>query len=332
MVLRLAVWAAICIMSWLGGVEVSESYFHDFGLPVAPACATDHVERANGHYCSIGMKKYINSFTSYQFPNPFAPEQDPLSRLEFPIDQWFMGIETSYYARWWTLQCQGWMNVTREGSLKMQDSDWDDETRPGQKTIFSESKSRLNRGVLVDIRVTTATPLEQVINIRPVFGYRNESFFFTTHDGFQVVLGGGISDLPGDGIEFRQAFSHYYVGGSLNTTIKSTVAPVTLPEVALNCQFDYAFVSARNEDLHLLRSGERITRERTSGHCWHACLRAVCKANKTVWIVLEGDFKRLLTNGSHQLTNGLFNIDFSFGGSRVWSDQATISALAEIKF
>ncbi|MBI4963750.1 MAG: omptin family outer membrane protease [Desulfomonile tiedjei] len=332
MVRRLAVWVAICVMSCLGVAERSESYIRGLQLPLAPNWAPDDAGRAYGHYCSLGIKKYLNSFTSYQFPNPFATQQDPLSRLEFPIDQWFMGIETSYTSRWWSLQFQGWMNVSRDGSLKMQDSDWDDEAAPDQKTIFSESKCRLNRGLLFDVRLSAATPLEQLINLRPVFGYRNEYFFFTTHDGFQAVLGGGVADLHGDGIEFAQSFSHYYVGCMLNTHLNGSGGAVSLPEIDLLFQADYAFITARNEDLHLLRSGERITRERTSGHCWHISLRATCMVKQTVWVGLDGDFKRLLTNGSHQLTNSLFNIDFSFGGSKVWSDQATISAFAEVKF
>ena len=333
MVRRLAVWVAICVVSCLGGVENSESYFQNMRLPLGPSWAMDGTERPRGHYWSIGIKKYINSFTSYQFPNPFAPEQDPLSRLEFPIDQWFMGIRVSYYSRWWSLQGQGWMNASREGSLKMQDSDWDDGAAPSQKTIFSESQCRLNRGVLFDVRLSTATPLEQFINVRPVFGYRSESFFFTTHDGWQAVLGGGaVSDLPGDGIEFTQSFSHYYLGGIFRGHVNFPAAYFSVPEFDLSLQADYAVIRARNEDLHLLRTGERITKEKTMGHCWHACLRIAWRVQDMVWVGFEGDFKRLLTNGSHNLTNALFNIDFSFGGSRVWSDQTTISAFAEIKF
>ncbi len=332
MVRRLAVCAAICVIFCWGGVERSESYFQDAYPLCDPSITTGDPQRPCGHYWSLGIKKFINSFTSYQFPNPFTPGQDPLSRLEFPIDQWFMGVRAGHYARWWSLQCQGWLNVSRDGSLKMQDSDWDDETRPQQKTIFSESKCRLNRGVLADVRLSTATPLEKFIDVRPVFGYRYESFFFTTHDGFQAVLGGEVADLPGDGIEFKQSFSHYYLGGICNTRINLAYTTARLPDVDFSCQIDYAFVSAGNEDLHLLRTGERITKEKTKGHCWHVCLRAVGRVSNWVWVGLEGDFKRLLTNGSHQLTNSLFQVDFSFGGSRVWSDQATISLFAEMKF
>ncbi len=69
-------------------------------------------------------------------PKPFSPQQDPLSRLEFPIDQWFFGLKQEYTAQNWSCFCQGWINVSeRESDLKMQDSDWDDEFLPSQKTI-----------------------------------------------------------------------------------------------------------------------------------------------------------------------------------------------------
>jgi hypothetical protein len=46
----------------------------------------------------------------------------------------------------------------------------------------------------------------------------------------------------------------------------------------------------------------------------------------------EGDYKRIITTGSHSLTNGPLRIDFSFGGSKIWSDQAWIGIIGETKF
>jgi len=46
----------------------------------------------------VGLRKYFNSFTSWQFPN-FQGPQDPLSRLEYPWDQTFLAIRgTTTYA------------------------------------------------------------------------------------------------------------------------------------------------------------------------------------------------------------------------------------------
>ncbi|MBM3301034.1 MAG: omptin family outer membrane protease [Deltaproteobacteria bacterium] len=285
-----------------------------------------------GSSFSLGIKKFVNSFTSYQFPNPFPPEQDPLSRLEFPIDQWFVGVSSGYATRYCSFRSQFWTNVNREGRLKMQDSDWDDESRPFQKTIFSESNCRLNRGLLADIGASAATPLSGTVNMEPVFGFRYQYFFFTTHDGFQDVLGGSTVDLTGDGIDFRQTFYHWYLGARYGTGFSPASALGLRWPATVEVQLDYGLVNAKNEDLHLLRAGERVTEERTRGHCWHVSINLDISVSDSFRAGIEADFKRLMTGGSHRLTNPLFSIDFSFSGSKVWSDQASISAVGLLIF
>lgn len=288
--------------------------------------------QTQGPYYSVGIQRFVNSFTSYEFVNPFPPGQDPLSRLEFPIDQWFVGVFSGYAAPSWLLVSQFWINLNRESALKMQDSDWDDETRPFQKTIFSESECRLNKGILADIGLVLPTPFMSVAGIRPVFGYRYQYFSFTTHDGFQVGLDGSRDDLPGDGIDFRQAFSHWYVGASMRSNLNFQPTRSLPVPIILDVQLDYGFVKAKNEDLHLLRSGYRITEENTRGHCWHVSARLSLLLRDRFTAQIEADFKRVLTNGDHCLTNFPFDIDFSFDGSKVWSDQATISATGCLSF
>jgi len=285
-----------------------------------------------GHHHALGVRKYLNSFTSYQFPNPFPPNQNPLSRLEFPIDQWFIGIGAGYNAPSWTVSGQGWINLTREASRKMQDSDWDDDIMPGQKTIFSESNCRLNRGILLELQFSFTTPLERICYLRPVTGYRYDYFFFTTHDGFQTSLQGDDIGLPGDGIEFKQRFQHFYIGGLISKTLSLNGFTSLLSQLDLQCQLDYGVTTAHNEDLHLLRSGERITVEGTSGHCWHVLVRASLMSWSDALVGFEAAFTRLMTNGSHELTNRILNIDFSFSGSKVWSDQSYVSVYGAIKF
>lgn len=281
---------------------------------------------------SILLRKYVNSFTSYQFPNPYPPNQDPLSHLEFPIDQWFLGFRTGYDDRWWSAYCEGWINVSRESQSRMQDSDWDDEQQPNQKTIFSESKCRLNEGRLLDVCVAVGPPLQGFLNLRPILGYRYQRFHFTTHDGFQAELAGDSGDLPGDGIEFEQTFYHYYFGAKIKDRFVLARLSDRLPEIQVLLQIDYAGVIAKNEDLHLLRVGDRVTTQNTRGHCWHGLFSLGMKIRKLAMARIEGDFKRIITRGSHRLTNSVFGLDFSFDGSKVWSDQASISAVAEIAF
>ncbi|MBI5569946.1 MAG: omptin family outer membrane protease [Desulfomonile tiedjei] len=280
-----------------------------------------------GYYYAPGIRKFFNSFTSYQFPNPFSPGQDPLSRLEFPIDQWFAGLQAGCESRYWALDGQVWVNATRESAKRMQDSDWDDETLPFQKTIFSESHCRLNRGLLGDIKVAFATPLDGIINfgnLWPVVGYRYQQFYFTTHDGEQTELGGSSGSLEGDGIDFEQTFHQLYLGARAKCSLDSLLSAWLPAEATLEAQFDYALVRGKNEDLHLLREGDRLTTERTSGHCWHGSAALVIAAPNNMLARIEADFKRSMTNGAHQLTNSVFDIDFSFSGSRVWSDQLSL--------
>jgi hypothetical protein len=279
---------------------------------------------------SPGLKKFFNSYTSYQFPNPFPPYQDPLSRLEFPVDQWFAGIKGQYSGGWWSLMGEAWTNVSRLSTQKMQDSDWDDDANPSQKTIFSESACRLNRGWLVDLGASLGNPVRRFFNLRPILGYRYEYFFFTTYDGYQTELGGQSVDLPGDGIEFRQTFYHFYFGGSLHRDLNLPIPQVGSTTLRCYLQLDYALIRGNNEDLHLLRLGNRVTEQNTSGHCWHL-LAALSLANQQAFSTrIELDLKRSITHGGHQLTNSFFALNFSFDGSRVWSDQLSLTAVVEI--
>jgi hypothetical protein len=285
-----------------------------------------------GHVCALGFKKFVNSFTSYQFPNPFPPGQDPLSRLEFPIDQWFCGLSTRYNGSSWFLRGEGWINISRESSQKMQDSDWDDESATSQKTIFSESQCTLNKGLLFDITLGLPMPSGRLSGVNPVVGWRYQQFVFTTHDGYQDTIYGDFMVLEGPGIEFRQSFYHLYLGFLFNTHICMASYTSYLPDMDFSLQVDYGLVTAKNEDLHLLREGNRITIENGSGHCWHIGGTLNLMRTSVMQARIEADFKRILTHGGHQLTNNVFALNFSFDGSKVWSDQTSLSAVAEFKF
>lgn len=300
----------------------------------------------SGLYCAPGFRKYFSSYTSYQFRNPFVQGNDPLSRLEFPIDQWFVGLRTGYRARTWSAEAQGWINATRDSRALMQDSDWADDSAPRQKTIFSESECRLNKGLLFDIFARANIPLQFLMSlgdIAGVIGWRYDHFYFTTHDGEQKTVGEEPQALPGDGIDFRQNFYHWYVGvngrGRFDPSEFMAMLPFDLggylpklPPANLEFQVDYALITAKNEDLHLLREGDRITTETTRGHCWHALASMEILTYNDMRTLVQFDFRRYLTHGSHRLTNSILDLDFSFEGSRVWSDLASVTVTGEVSF
>jgi Omptin family len=326
----------LIVVGWIAllspGLGVCQIVFDPAGATSRDYFPSNQLPVEQGYKISGEIRKYFNSFTSYQFPNPFPPGQDPLSRLEFPIDQWFLGLSSSYQAPHWALIFSGSTNLNRVASVKMQDSDWDDENMPFRKNIFSESKCRLNRGLLADIRAELKPALRLPCRLRPIIGYRYQYFFFTTFDGEQWELSGGSMDLPGDGIDFEQTFYHFYFGGILEADFSLEYLFRGLGRTRVAVQADYALVTARNEDLHLLRMGERITTENTAGHCWHVGANALMYTLNGIELLFEVDFKRIVTNGDHKLTNDIFAVDFSFSGSKVWSDQFTLSATGRATF
>jgi hypothetical protein len=98
----------------------------------------------------------------------------------------------------------------------------------------------------------------------------------------------------------------------------------------LDFQFDYALVRGTNQDLHLLREGTRVTEQITNGHCWHLFTGLSFISSGRLATRIELDLKRTLTHGGHLLTNSMFDLNFSFDGSRVWSDQLSVSGMFEI--
>lgn len=280
----------------------------------------------------LGLRKYFNSFTSYQFPNPFNQTQDPLSRLEFPIDQWFFGTRFTYHAPHWSAYYDGYFNINRDSGLMMQDSDWEDEQNPFQKSVFSESKCRLNSGWLMDFGLNLHPDWAIFRDVSPIIGMRYQYFYFTTHDGYQVGLDGHSVDLPGDGIDFKQTFYQWYLGGLVSTSVNTSGIWRSLPTATLRLQADYALARAKNEDLHLLRRGERITRDNTDGHCWHFNAAMAMDLRHNMKARFDLDFQRIVTHGDHELSNSFYDIYFSFSGAKVWSDMFSMTGLIEFSF
>jgi hypothetical protein len=92
-----------------------------------------------GNYLKLGLRKYINSFTSKQFPSdPSSSDRfDPESRLEFPWQQTLGVIKLSRVFYGMEVNFEGASTLFVSSEPMIQDSDWTDPTNPSQKTIFS---------------------------------------------------------------------------------------------------------------------------------------------------------------------------------------------------
>jgi hypothetical protein len=326
--------AIILAISSMAGISHAQYFPYGpyYGRQAPSVTAEQRYHGSPTYNWSLGFKKFFNSYTSYQFPNPFPPHQDPLSRLEFPIDQWFVKGGVDYKAPHWSLVFDAAINISGESALNMQDSDWEDDTDPFQKTIFSESDCRLDKGILIDSKLLFYPPYFRTNLLKASLGYRYQEFHFTTHDGDQQTITGHVTPLPGDGIEFMQKFFHIYFGGELNFNIHRIFRRRLPSPIKTTIRGDYAIVDALNEDLHLLRLGERITREDTLGHCWRIGLTTAITMNRGFSLELDADFKRIVTHGDHKLMNAPLGVYFRFNGSEVWSDQLNISMNGKFRF
>jgi hypothetical protein len=156
-------------------------------------------------YKSFEIAKMFDSFTSYEFGNPDPELPSPVSRLEFPLDQWWGGFKVGLRSPFMSLNGEVLINLTSDSRPLFQDSDWlqqgerwyllypllwIEDWGPGnQKNIFSESECRLNPSytweISCDINLLGLAGTLTNFEFGPVFGYRHQWFSFTAHDGHQ---------------------------------------------------------------------------------------------------------------------------------------------------
>ncbi len=284
-----------------------------------------------GFYGSIGVRKYFNSFTSYQFPDPDQPALDPLSRLEWPWEQLFWVVRAGAAVGRFQVNLEGAATLSVFSKLKAQDSDWLDVNNPDQKSVFSDAKAK-PRSWTFD--ASLSAPLTENAFLRGLVGYRVQRFRFTYTD----MLQGEIFDpnrgyFPpefvfesGPVIDFTQHYRHFYLGGIVFAALDlGAISPgLAWGEVLTRFQADFGFVRADNEDFHILRTpGPRITTESSKGTSWHLNLGLEWRVSDRFGLTLEGDFMRIYTRGRHLLTEP--GLSESWDGARVWSEQKYIT-------
>jgi hypothetical protein len=281
-------------------------------------------ERDTGFAVDLGIRKFINSFASYQFP--YAPGFVGQSRLEFPIDNWFAGVQFSKTYKSMSFNAELWWRLNENIALKMQDSDWEDGAYPlDQKTAFSQSQNRMPYGYLLDFNADWEVPYGAVARLKPVVGVRYQKFHFIAGDGYQWAL--PLSSYPteplnGDVYDVSFTFLHFYIGAK---------SCLWLGPLGVTLQADYAWLKADQVDWHLLRGLWTCT-DTGSGYCWHLAASASLPVRNYVSLRLEGDFKRLIVaDCSHSWYDQGDPLQ-SWSGAKVWSDQQSVAGYAELRF
>ncbi len=287
---------------------------------------------------SIGLKAqyFFGSHTSYEFGNPLPPYQELLSRLEFPLDSWWGGVELRLSYPRFSIGGEVLSNALSDVRGHMKDSDWDDGAAPALKTIYSESSCRLESSYIarvdMDLEISDWLGLPKWISLRPLVGFRYQNFHMMVHDGIQHTPfdGNPPEDLPGNSIRFKQTYWQYFTGLRSNIDVGKFT---NLSDLKLLLQIDWAYVEGSNEDKHLKRAGNRFTYEKTYGEAWHGSIGIRKGLTRNLVLGLDLDYLQITTTGSHRLVNDTPGIDFRFThGVRVWSEQKNISLSLEYKF
>jgi outer membrane protease len=305
-------------------------------LPIVAAADTAFAGQKQKWRAAAVIERGVRSHTSYEFGNPFEPYQAPLSRLEFPLNTWWGGVELRRDFSRGSLGGLLLTNLTQNTDGFMQDWDWENEDAPSQATTYSASRCRVEPSFQArfdfDLKVSDWLGLPVGIDIRPVVGFQWQRFNFMAHDGNQwsYFPPEPPMELVGNSIHFRQDYQLYFLGVKASYAWKNAAdaLPATL---FLFCWWAYA--KADNEDHHMLHPGFRLTLEKSTGSAWFFSGGTRAHLSRNVSAVLEASYLTIRTTGTHRLVNEPFTTDFRFDhGVKVWSEQATLAVRLEYAF
>jgi hypothetical protein len=299
----------------------------------AAGSADDKVKpAARSAWCvEAKVKRLFNSHTSYEFGNPTAPYQEPLSRLEFGLDSWWGGVEISRRTPMWSVSFEFLRNVTNTVDGQLADSDWTDATNTSLRTIYSESDLKMDASYMInasaDLSVAKWLGLPKFLDLRPVGGVRYQYFDVTANNltQWETLSDGSIDTYTyaGDVIAFDQTYWQFFIGLRFSWELM----PSTYPGLMLKTQLDWAYVDAENRDHHLIREGIRITEDSTDGHAWHGMLGLVAPIASNFSLELQAEYLEIDTSGSHHWFNEdpAYAEDYTWdNGVNVWSRQVSM--------
>lgn len=287
-----------------------------------------------GFYVDYRIRRLDESHTSYAFGTIDPTGPNPLSRLEFPINGTWTGLELGLEGLRWAVRAEWVTPVNGDIHGQFEDRDW---LLVGQDfTDLGVSEERWIDAQMLDVAFEIdlfELRLGLPISVRPVGGFRWQKFDLMAFNAkqlkeFDMWVPDPVS-FEGDVIRFRQEYYHYYVGGQLRTDVD---LGGLLPTVRLTFQGDWAGIQGFNFDHHLLREGVLIGRENTHGDGWHIGGAAEIFLSERFSVGIEGEYTQIRTTGRHHDTNVPLGWDATWTrGVHVWSDQTAISVFLRLR-
>lgn len=270
----------------------------------------------------VGVERFIASHTSYDIGLRFAPWTKPLSRLEFPVNTWWLNFDARRTCPRWSIGGRAGFSVNRNSNNWMIDSDWrtndDDEDvlTNYSKNYCDVRKAFLFRGD-VDVNISDWLKLPPSLEIRPLFAFQFQRFNLIMHDGVQwnYVQNDGFvtplaQQLPGDCVSFRQDWWLYMIGlrGSYNLKLNKYVM------IKIKGEADWGPALGYNVDHHMQREGDLWGYINSSGNALYFLTGLDMTVSKTITIGVGVDYLRIRTSGI------IHDVNTPEGVDQWWSD------------
>ncbi|MCX5678941.1 MAG: omptin family outer membrane protease [Candidatus Omnitrophica bacterium] len=281
----------------------------------------------------IEAKRYIASNTSYEFGDPGGAFTKPLSRLEFPINTWWLNFDLRRTCPRWSVGAKAGFSMNRNSNGWMEDSDWATSGSDNILTNYSRSYCDIRKAFLfrgdVDVNISDWLRLPSSLEIRPLFAFQFQRFNPVAHNGVQWNYDDGSAmSLDGNAISFRQDWYTYMIGmrGAYSLDLNKHIA------IKLKTEADWGPALGHNEDHHILR-GDRWTYENTSGNALYFLAGVDMTISKTITIGAGIDYLWIQTFGTHRWRDPSLPVDQSWSdGVKAWSDQLGLTMHASYAF
>jgi hypothetical protein len=313
--------------------------FGTFGSNTGATCGAACDPCGQGFCMGLGVRKYINSFTSYQISaNPTLTVPTGKTRVEWPWDQLYGVVKLSYNRGCVGIVLDYSAPFDSHAGIKAQETYWD--AGDGTVTLFGKAKGK-PRGQLIDIAATWCLPLstnsceEPTVQVSAVAGYRNHRYGFSmTGLTDSDESGNPPTTYPGVVAEFAQYYHHWYIGGiltkcfDLGSVFGSSSCSPGFPLV-VSFQADYAWVKGNNNYADYVHwvwvqttPALWTSLQETTGSSWHLNLTVSWCVSSTMKMAVEGDFKRIDTRGNeHFIAPVIAPAGADWNGAKAWSDQ-----------
>ena len=281
----------------------------------------------------IGMERLVASHTSYEFGLNAPPWTKPLSRLEFPINTWWLNFDARRTCPRWSIGGRAGFSINRNSNNWMIDSDWQTIGNQDSLTNYSRGYDDIRGAFLcrgdVDVNISDWLRLPPSLELRPLFAFQFQRFSIMSHDDIAWdYTKGTASDLTGNTLSFRQDWWLYMIGlrGSYKLNLSKYMT------VKIKGEADWGPALGYNEDHHILR-GDRWTYENTLGNALYFLAGLDMTVSKTITMGVGIDYLRIRTSGTHRWWDPANNLYESCTDDvKVWSDQLGLTARISYAF